>query len=115
MIRFVLKIFLSSFSVVVASWLLPGVALQDFLSAILVALVLALLNTFLKPILVIFTIPVTIFTFGFFLLVINAVMALLAAHFVAGFYIAGFWWAMAFSIIVSLMNLMINLDDKNKR
>lgn len=115
MIRFVLKIFLSSFSVVVAAWLLPGVALRDYLSAILVALVLALLNTLLKPILVILTIPITIFTFGFFLLVINAAMALLAAYLVPGFYIAGFWWAVAFSIIVSLMNLMINLDDKNKR
>jgi putative membrane protein len=101
--------------VVVAAWLLPGVALRDYLSAILVALVLALLNTLLKPILVILTIPITIFTFGFFLLVINAAMALLAAYLVPGFYIAGFWWAVAFSIIVSLMNLMINLDDKNKR
>jgi putative membrane protein len=115
MMRFVLKIFLSSFSVVVAAWLLPGVALRDYLSAILVAIVLALLNTLLKPILVILTIPFTIITFGLFLLVINAAMALLAAYFVDGFYIAGFWWAMGFSIIVSLMNLMINLDDRKRR
>lgn len=110
--QFIIKIILSSFSVMVASWLLQGVVIRDYLSAILVAFVLALLNMVLKPLLVILTIPVTIFTFGLFLLVINAVIALIAGHLVEGFYIAGFWWAMGFSIIVSVLNYLINLNDR---
>jgi putative membrane protein len=110
--QFLIKIILSSFSVMVASWLLPGVIIRDYLSAILVAFVLALLNMVLKPLLILLTIPVTIFTFGLFLLVINAIIALIAGNLVEGFFIAGFWWAMAFSIIVSTINYLINLNDR---
>jgi putative membrane protein len=110
--QFLIKIILSSFSVMVASWLLQGVIIRDYLSAILVAFVLALLNMILKPLLILLTIPVTIVTFGLFLLVINAIIALIAGNLVEGFYIAGFWWAMGFSIIVSIINYLINLNDR---
>jgi len=112
--QFLVKIVLSSFSVMVASWLLQGVVIRDYLSALLVAFVLALLNMVLKPILVILTIPVTIFTFGLFLLVINGLIALIAGNLVDGFYIAGFWWAVGFSIIVSAINYLININDKQR-
>ncbi|MFW5705800.1 MAG: phage holin family protein, partial [Bacteroidota bacterium] len=79
------------------------------------ALVLAILNLILKPILVILTIPITIVTLGLFLLVINAVIALIASHIVPGFYIDGFWWAVAFSIIVSILNYLINIENKVRR
>jgi putative membrane protein len=113
--NFIVKILLSSLSVIVASYLLPGVVVENYFAALLVAFVLALLNITLKPILVIFTIPITIFTFGLFLLVINAVMALIADWIIDGFMIDGFLWAMAFSLIVTIINYLINLDGKKRR
>lgn len=110
--RFLIKIILSSFSVIIAGWLLNGVMIRDYITSLLVAFVLAILNMILKPILVFLTIPITIFTFGLFLLVINAVIALIASDIVAGFYIDGFWWAIWFSLIVSFLNYLINIDNK---
>ena len=113
--NFIIKILLSAFSVIVASWILPGVEIRNYFTALGVAFVLAILNLILRPILVILTIPITIFTFGLFLLVINALIALLADSIVPGFYLAGFWAALWFSIIVSLLNYLINLDDSKGR
>ena len=110
--KFLIRVILSSFSVIVAGWLLKGVHIEDYLTSILVAFVLAILNVILKPILVCLTIPITLITFGLFLLVINAVIALLASHIVPGFYLEGFWWAIAFSLIVSLLNAIINVENE---
>jgi len=112
--NFIVKILLSSFSIMVASWLLNGVIIQDYFTAVLVSFVLALLNMIVKPILVIFTIPITIFTFGLFLLVINAVIALIADRITPGFALDSFWTALWFSLIVSVINYFINLDDRKK-
>lgn len=112
--KFLIKIILSSFSVIVAGWLLNGVHIEDYLTSVLVAFVLALLNMILKPILVILTIPITVVTLGLFLLVINAVIALVASDIVPGFTIDGFWWAVAFSLIVSLLNSIINAENKQQ-
>lgn len=112
--NFLIKIILSSFSVIVAGWLLNGVEIRDYGTSILVAFVLAILNMILKPILVLLTIPITVFTFGLFLLVINAVIALLASDIVPGFHIAGFWWAVGFSLIVSFLNYLINIDNRRQ-
>lgn len=112
--NFIIKIVLSSFSVFLAGWILRGVYIEDYLTSLLVALVLAVLNFIIKPILVFLTIPITIITFGLFLLVINALMALLASSIVDGFYIDGFWWAVGFSIIVSIVNYLINIDNRKK-
>lgn len=113
--KFIIKIILSSFSVIVAGWLLNGVEIRNYATSLLVALVLALLNLILKPILVLLTIPITVITLGLFLLVINAVIALIASDIVPGFYIASFWWAVGFSIIVSIMNFLINVENKERR
>ncbi len=112
--NFIVKVLLSSFSIMVASWLLNGVMIRDYFTAVLVSFVLALLNMIVKPILIIFTIPITIFTFGLFLLVINALIALLADSIVPGFELASFWTALWFSLIVSVMNYFINLNDRKK-
>lgn len=102
--EFLLRLIIGALAVIVASFLLPGVDIDNALTAILVAAVLALLNAVIKPILVILTIPITVFTFGLFLLVINALMIMLASRIVPGFHIAGFWTAFFFSIILSLVN-----------
>lgn len=102
MLNFILKLLISGLTVLLASLLLPGVAVDGFMSAIIVAAFLALLNATLKPLLIILTIPITLLTLGLFLLVINAVMILLADAILPGFEVAGFWWALLFSIILSL-------------
>jgi len=114
--RFLIQILISTLAVFFTSWILPGVEINQFTTAIVVALVLALLNAFLKPLLVILTIPVTILTLGFFLLVINAFIIQLAGHFVAGFKVKNFLWAFLFGIILSLVtSLLEHIAKKNSQ
>ena len=77
------------------------------------ALVLAVLNVIVKPILIILTLPVTIVTLGLFLFVINTLIVLLASKFVEGFRIQNFWWGLLFSLLLSL--IMSIIDKKEKR
>lgn len=87
---------------------MPGVEVKDISSAVIVSLLLVLLNVFLKPILVFLTLPITVFTLGFFLLVINASMVLIASHLLPeGFMVDGFWVAFLFSIILSIVTAML--------
>ncbi len=103
MIRFLLL----TAAVLIASYILPGVEVDGFWTAVIVALVLALFNVTLKPILIILTIPVTLVTFGLFLLVINAMVVLMADALVGGFTTDGFWWALLFSIVLTLTNALL--------
>jgi putative membrane protein len=109
-----IRILLSAIAVILTSYLLPGVHIRDFLSAVIVAVILAILNGILKPILVILTIPITILTLGLFLLVINAVIILLASSLVPGFYVDGFWWALLFSIILSIISYLLGIAATDK-
>jgi len=104
---FIFKILVSSFAVVIAEYFLPGVTINGFTTAIIVAFVLAILNAFLKPIIVLLTIPITIISFGLFLLIINAFMIKITAHFVDGFVVNSFWWAFLFSIILSIVTSLL--------
>ncbi len=108
------KIVISSLAVLLTGWLLPGIHVDDYVAAIVVAVVLALLNGFVKPVLVILTIPFTVFTLGLFLLVINAAMVLLAERFVTGFHVDGFWWALLFSIVLSVITSIMEGLGKPK-
>lgn len=105
--RILINILVTSFAALIASYLLPGVIIDGFLDAILVALSLALLNQFVKPLLILFTIPATIFTLGLFLLVINAIIILLADWMVLGFSVRNFWWALLFSFILTLVKSLL--------
>ena len=110
---FILRIFLTAVVVVFLAKFLPGVAVAGYFTAIVVALVLALLNLIVKPILILFTLPVTILTFGLFLLVINAIIILLADAFVDGFDVSGFWIAVLFSILLSIFqSLLFSLAER---
>ncbi len=107
--RFLLNILITSLAVFLTAFLLKGgIHLQNYSTAILVAVVLVLLNNFLKPILIFFTIPLTIFTLGLFLIVINASIILIAGEIVSGFIVDGFWWAVGFSIILSIITSIMN-------
>jgi len=102
--NFFVKLILSALAVVITSYLLGGVHVDDFFVALIVAALLALLNSIVRPLLVLLTIPITIFTLGIFLLVINAIIILMADAIVPGFQVDGFWWALLFSIILSIIN-----------
>lgn len=96
-----IKWFVYSGIIYFTCWLLPGIKVADFRIAVIVAAVLAIINAVVKPILILFTLPITILTLGLFLLVINALMLILASHLVNGFVIVSFWWAMLGSLIIS--------------
>lgn len=99
----ILKLLLTAVAVVVLAKILPGVEVAGYMSAIIVAIVLALLRLIVKPILIILTLPVTIVTLGLFLLIINAVIILMADYFVEGFAVRNIWWALIFSLLLSFL------------
>ncbi len=92
---------------VVLAKILPGVGVDTYWTAVLVAVVLSLLNFIVKPILIIFTLPVTILTLGLFLLIINAIIILLADYLVPGFAVDGIWWALLFSLLLSILQSIL--------
>ena len=106
--NFIIRLLVNALAVMVSAYLLPGVRVKDFVTALILAVVLVLLNLLVKPILVILTLPVTILTLGLFLFVINAIIILLASHLVSGFKVDGFFWALIFSLILSLVSGIMN-------
>jgi putative membrane protein len=114
---FLLKLLVSSLAVFFGAYILDGVYLEGFPTAILVALLMGFLNAFLKPILIILTIPITLVTFGLFLLVINAAIIMLADSALAGFTVDSFFTAILFSIIVSVITWLLEAiaNPKSKR
>lgn len=98
----ILQIIISSIAVYFTAWLLPGISVKGFGSAILVAIVLGVLNAIVKPILQIISFPITVLTLGLFLLVINTVIILLTSAIMGdSFHVSNFWWALLFSVIMS--------------
>ena len=91
-----------------------GIHIDTFWTALIFAVVLAIFNAFIKPILIILTFPITLFTFGLFLLVINALMILLASKFVTGFKVDGFWWALLFSLLLSILTSLLHKKETEK-
>lgn len=113
--KLIIRILLSTIAVLVADLLLSGVHAPDFKTGLLVAVVLGLLNGFVRPLLVLLTLPVTVLTLGLFVLVINAAMVLLAARIVPGFTVDGFWWALAFSVVMwAVQSLLLALDGGSR-
>lgn len=107
--RFIIHLLISTVAVMLTAWLLPGAHVSSFWSALIVALILAVLNAFLKPVLVFLTLPITVLTLGIFLLVINAALIGLASALVDGFMVDGFWWAVLFSLILSIISAIFGL------
>ncbi|MBB1148787.1 MULTISPECIES: phage holin family protein [unclassified Myroides] len=105
---FIVRLLVTTALVVFLCWLLPGVHVEGWTSALWVAVVMGLLNVFLRPILVFMTLPATIITLGLFLFVINAIIIMLSAYFVGGFYVDGFWYALLFSLILSFCQSIVN-------
>ncbi|MGV3764940.1 MAG: phage holin family protein [Chitinophagaceae bacterium] len=112
MVRFVLRTLFTAAVALGLSHVLPGIRITDYWAAILIILVLSLLNTFVKPLLILFTLPLTVFTFGLFLFVINALIILLGSEIVKGFEVSNFWYALLFSIILSLLNSFLDRKER---
>lgn len=108
MIKFLGKILVTAFAVIIAANIIKGVHINGSVTAVIVAVVLALLNNFVKPILVVLTIPITIFTLGLFLIVINILIVKWAASLVEGFSVDGWWPALLFSLVVSIVTALID-------
>ena len=106
--KFLIQIIVSALAVIISSLILPGIHIEGILTAVIVAAVLAFLNTILKPVLILLTLPITIFTLGFFLLVINALIILLTANLVPGFTVGGFWSAVLFSLVLTIVTSIFN-------
>lgn len=106
--NWLLKILVCSVNVFLLDYILKGIEVKDIFTAIIVAVVLAVLDMFVKPLLVLLTLPVTVFTLGLFLLVINASVIIIDAHFVEGFKVASFWDALIFSLLLSFFNALVN-------
>ncbi len=98
---------INSIIIFIGAYLLEGVEIKSFWTAIGVAILLALINTFIKPLIVLFTLPLTIITLGLFILVINAWILMLIDKLVDGFKIKGFWWAVLYSIFISIANAIM--------
>lgn len=107
MTKFLTKTLITSVAVLAAAFLLSGIHIDNTLTAILVAAVLGLLNNFIKPILIILTIPITIFTLGLFLLFINILIIEWATDIVSGFTVDSWFSALLFSLIVSIITSFI--------
>ena len=103
----IIRLLLNALAVFVLAHILNGVTVDGYVGAIIVAVVLAILNLLVKPVLVILTLPVTILTLGLFLLVINALIILLADKLIDGFGVASFWTALLFSILLSILQPLL--------
>ena len=107
MAKFLARLLVTTLAVLISSYLLSGVHVNSTITAVLVALVLALLNTFVKPVLILFTIPITVLTFGLFLLVVNILMIKWTASLVDGFSVDNWWWALLFSLLLSFVTAIL--------
>lgn len=98
----------SGLAVLVAAYILPGVHVANFIVALVVAVVLGVINAFLKPLLILLTLPINILTLGLFTLVINALLVILTTFVVPGFSVDNFWWALLFSVVLSLITYFLH-------
>jgi putative membrane protein len=112
--RFIINILITAIAAYALSEVLdPHVTINSFSTAVIFALVLAVLNTIVKPLLVLLTLPFTIVTLGLFLLVINIIIIKLADYFVSGFHVEGWLWALIFSFLLSLFSSLLLKLEKN--
>ena len=111
--QIILGVLVKSLSVFIAQYILPGVTVDDFWTAVVVAIVLGLVNIIVKPIISIIALPITILTLGLFSFVINALMIMLVSYFVDGFQVDGFVTALIFSFVLSIISAILNILVKS--
>ena len=105
---FLLQWLISALAIIITAYLLPGVKVAGLFAALVAALILGLINAFLKPLLILLTLPLNILTLGLFTLVINALLIMLAAATVPGFFVEGFWWALLFGLVLAIVSFALS-------
>ena len=114
--NFLLRIIISALVAFGLARVLKGIEVDSFWTALIFALILAVLNVLVKPVLIILTLPLTIVTLGLFLFVVNTLVVLLASWLIDGFRIANFGWGLLFALLLSLVTSVISKElDKDKR
>lgn len=95
---------ISAVAIMIAAYILPGVSIAGIITALVLAVILGAINAFIRPVLIILTLPINIVSLGLFTLVINASLVLFASYIVPGFSVDGFWWAMLYAVVLWLIN-----------
>ena len=113
--RILIDLLINTIAIIAAAYLLPGVYVADFTSALIAAVVLGLVNAVVRPILVILTLPLTLLTFGLFLIVLNVLLILLVSAILGGFEVDGFWWALLFSLVLWIVNTVLHWLESGLR
>lgn len=106
--KLLVSLLIQTVAVFVTAYVLPGIEVRDWFTAFVVAVVLGVVNTFIRPILILLTLPINVVTLGLFLLVINGLLILLTSAIVPGFAVSGFLWAVIFSLVLSLISSFLN-------
>jgi putative membrane protein len=106
--KLILKLLLNAVAVVVLAKLLNGVNVDSYLTAVIVAVVISLLNIIVKPALIILTLPITLLTLGLFLLIINGIIIWMAHKLIDGFYVDNFWMGILFSILLAILQSILH-------
>ncbi len=110
-----LNLLINTIALMIATYILPGVHVASWTDALVAALVLGIVNAFVRPILIILTLPITLLTLGLFILVINTLLILLVAAIVPGFDVDGFWWAFLLSIVLWVINAVLHSLESTLR
>lgn len=113
--NFIIKLIINAIAVFILAYLLPGITINSYITALCIAIVLAFLNALVKPILIIFTLPITIFSFGLFLLIINGLIILFAEYIIDGFHVNSIWSAVLFSILLSILQSILQSFFKDSK
>jgi putative membrane protein len=108
MIYGLLSLIISTIAVFVTAQILPGIHVDGFGTALVVAVVLGIINTFIRPLVFLLTLPINILTLGLFTFVIIGCLVLLVSAIVPGFKVDGFWWAVAFALVLAIINGFLN-------
>ncbi len=103
---------ISALAILVTAYLLPGVHVDGLLAAFILAIVLGAINTFLRPILVLLTLPLTVVSLGLFVLFINGFLVILATYIVPGFSVTNYWWAFLFGIVLAIVSYVLEIFEK---
>ena len=110
--QIIINLLVNGLAVFITAQLLPGVSINNFTTAIIVGVVLGIINTLIKPVLLILTLPLNIMTLGLFTFILNGLLILLTSMLITGFSVKNFWWAFLFSIVISLVNSVLHSFTK---
>lgn len=107
--KLLVKLLVNALAVAITAYLLPNVSIDSFFTAVVVAIVLSIINTFIKPIVGFLTLPINLLTLGLFSVIVNGTFIWYASQLIDGFTVSGFLWAVVFSIVLSLVSAVLGI------